>query len=67
MKEIIMHKNSREVLTLRSACIVIGMYTAKILNIPECRVDSLQWKKSIDMARKGFLKIPHMLVPTDEY
>lgn len=67
LDETVIMSESRKELALRSACVVMGEETSKLLGISEGRVDSLFWKMAIDMAKAGQFTIPHMLVATDQY
>lgn len=66
-KQEVLESGSPEELSLRAASVVVGEKVSKILKINEGAVDGLLWTLSQKMSKEDSLKIPHMLVATDQY
>ena len=58
---------SREERALRATVIAIGQQLSHQMGINEAEIDDLLWDMSQKMARENEMKIPHMLVATDQY
>jgi hypothetical protein len=58
---------SREENALRATAVHVGKIVADRLGISEAEADNVLWGLSQEMARKGEMAIPHMIVATDAY
>lgn len=67
VNQVPIESDSCEEVSLRAASIVIGERLSKLMGISESRVDHLLWTLAHEMAEKGEIEIPHMLVATDKY